>query len=186
MRIKIVNWGFQNFQHRKISRSQSNKTVMDLYWKSPEELLNIAVEGTESTTEDTAPKKQLLREKCDVYSYSIVLWELLNPGKVPYTSEFKDFGKFVDAVCENERPHLSSTPTTPSRSTRKEHGSESSSKKEKKEYTPDMENFLETLWDKEPKHRPDWDKISSFMTEYALNLTIHDEKGKEFWNKCFQ
>eukprot|EP01088_Endostelium_zonatum_P000353 TRINITY_DN10636_c0_g1_i1.p1 TRINITY_DN10636_c0_g1~~TRINITY_DN10636_c0_g1_i1.p1 ORF type:complete len:574 (-),score=79.89 TRINITY_DN10636_c0_g1_i1:12-1733(-) len=187
MRIKLVNWSFQKCQHRKISRSQSSRTVADLYWKSPEELCQLIQENTESTSADE-PKKQPDKEKCDVYSYSIILWELLNPGKVPFVNEYKDFGPFVDAVSQNKRPtmlgHTSSneSSSSPKSSSKKE---KEIDKKDKKELSSELLSFMDILWHSDPQQRPSWDRISSFMTEYALNLSIKDERGREFWVKSF-
>jgi len=85
--VKICDFG--------LSAWQLNKTLQDPgvapgtpLWMSPEVL-----------------KGRTLSEKADIYSFGIVLWEMLT-GKEPF-EDHDDYERFVTAVCEQgERPEI--------------------------------------------------------------------------------
>jgi len=110
-----------------------------------------------------APEVMMFREfneSSDVYSFGIVLWEILT-RKEPF-SQFRALDAFREAVCiRHERPPL---PPDCLESLRK---------------------LIERCWDKDPSRRPNFRELIVMLDHVAIEAAISDKKGREFWKRFF-
>lgn len=99
-------------------------------------------------------------EKCDVYSYGIVLWEIFTREE-PFP-EFQSFREFKRAITvEHVRPP-------------------------KPRNCPDsLWRLMEMCWDKEPAERPSFAEILPMLDVVIVDVTIADSVGKKFWKRSF-
>src|SRR5580692_1082210 len=104
---------------------------------------------------------KILNEKTDVYSFAIVLWEMLT-GKEPF-EEHSSYEVFVHAVCvKDERPPL----------------------------PDDMHTTLKTLltecWQKTPDKRPSFGQITDRLEMAMIDVTFDkDPISATIWKKNF-
>jgi len=98
-------------------------------------------------------------EKADVYSYAIVLWELVSQ-KPPFP-DMTSFPKFRQAVCTNNvRPPIDD-PENP--------------------ILPTICELLEKCWHKNPEARPSFEVIINMIDLILVDCAIRDPVGREFW-----
>lgn len=99
-------------------------------------------------------------EKCDVYSYGIVLWCLVT-RKEPY-EQFNEFEKFRTAVCyQGVRP-----PIPPN-------------------CQPIMANLIRVCWAGNPQERPSFDAIIPQLDHILVDYAILDDVGRLLWKNNF-
>uniref|UniRef100_A0A6B2L2P1 non-specific serine/threonine protein kinase n=1 Tax=Arcella intermedia TaxID=1963864 RepID=A0A6B2L2P1_9EUKA len=142
-RVKICDFG--------LSAWQLNKTLQDSgvapgtpLWMSPEVL-----------------KGRPLSEKADVYSFGIVLWEMIT-GKEPF-EHHEDYEKFVDAICDHgERPEIP------------------------QDMHPSLQSLLQECWHDNQRKRPAFGEIIERIEQAILVTTIGDNAGIEIWKASFE
>jgi serine/threonine protein kinase len=101
-----------------------------------------------------------LDEKSDVYSYGIVLWEILT-GQEPFL-EYKSFRVFKRAIClENIRPPIPDWVPAP------------------------LSNLMKSCWQKDPGGRPGFDEIARLLDSAAVEDIVLDAEGQNFWKEHF-
>eukprot|EP01090_Pellita_catalonica_P015326 TRINITY_DN413_c0_g1_i1.p1 TRINITY_DN413_c0_g1~~TRINITY_DN413_c0_g1_i1.p1 ORF type:complete len:719 (-),score=115.94 TRINITY_DN413_c0_g1_i1:68-2224(-) len=119
--------------------------------------------GAKGTPLYMAPEVMLQEgfdEKADVYSFGIVLWEIVS-RKDPYPHH-TDYQTFVKAIVEDgERPKIPQD--TPSL----------------------LRTLIERCWDAYPEYRPDFQEITIVLDEIIVECAISDVEGRKFWKKNF-
>jgi hypothetical protein len=104
-----------------------------------------------------------LTTKVDVYSYGVVLWEIIQ--REPAFSHHNDYDRFSKAVINGERP-----PT-----------------KELK--SPELLSLMTSCWAPNPNDRPDFPAICTSLDQIMLAIGIPGEEApfpaRNFWNTNF-
>lgn len=95
-------------------------------------------------------------EKVDVYSFGIVLWEIVT-RKAPFPHH-TDYAVFREAVCvQHERPPIPS-------------GLE-----------PSLKDLIIRCWHPDPEKRPPFERILFELDHILINVAINDHLGRAFW-----
>ena len=102
---------------------------------------------------------KILNEKTDVYSFAIVLWEMLT-GKDPF-EEHSSYEVFVNAVCvKNERPPLPD------------------------DMHASLKSLLTDCWHKSPDKRPSFTQIIDRLEQAMIDVSISgDPTSVTMWKK---
>jgi serine/threonine protein kinase len=99
---------------------------------------------------------KVLNEKVDIYSYGIVLWEMLT-GQEPFT-DHDSYNAFVQAVCiEKERPPIP------------------------EDMHPSLSNLLELCWHADPSMRCTFEQIITKLDDAMVECTIPDQDAAQMW-----
>merc|ERR1712100_351299 len=138
-RIKICDFGFCQVKDPQLKRLQSKGAVGTLMYMAPELLRN----------EDFS-------EKIDVYSFGLILWEIITRDKLFPDIGEKDAVKLKEMVLSGQRPIIPD-----------EYGF--------------IKNLIESCWADSPDARPSFDQISYHLTDMLLENAIEDPLGREFW-----
>jgi len=142
--VKVADFGLSKI---KISSALSGRAGSPLYM-APEMLLG-----------------QDYNEKADVYSFGIILWELL-AVKEPYEGKYKSINDITDGVCtKGERPALPESPC--------------------KKWT----ELIQACWNPSPKNRPSFDTMIKnrdfdvMLVDTAISEA--NEIGRQLWKDNF-
>jgi len=101
-----------------------------------------------------------LDEKSDVYSYAIVLWEIVTKEE-PFP-EFQSYREFKRAIC---RSHT--RPPIPA------------------DTIPSLAHLMQVCWHREPTQRPSFAQIIPMLDVVIIDTTIADAAGATFWKNNF-
>jgi len=100
-------------------------------------------------------------EKCDIYSFSICLWEILT-NRQAFTEMDDDLPAFIHAICDlDHRPPIPST--CPRR----------------------LAKLITLGWAKNPHARPSFGTILTELDKLLIEIAIEDEIGRKMWRKYF-
>jgi len=103
---------------------------------------------------------QKFNEKCDVYSFGIILWELLT-REVPF-KHHDSYDTFKKAVCTtHERPPIP------------------------EQCEPSIKNLIERCWDRNPEIRPSFSEIVDDVKGILVDIVISDPCARTFWKENF-
>jgi len=111
--------------------------------------------------------KKAFDNRVDVYSFGIILWELLACKRAfPHHLQHLDINIFINAICnETERP-----PVPPVENTSSEEWG-----------NPDLNRIIKNSWDENPNVRPDFQEIYDQLTINIIEGFIDDPWGRSFW-----
>jgi len=141
-RVKVCDFGLSCVKHQPKIKDKDSVPGTPLYM-APEVLL-----GHE------------LDEKCDVYSFGIVLWQILT-RREPFP-EYTAWHPFKRAITtNNHRPPISVD-------------------------TREQVRILMTRsWDKNPRSRPSFEELIPMLDKAIVDVTIDDQNGQSLWLKQF-
>jgi len=121
------------------------------------------VEGAKGTPLWMAPEVMMgepFNEKADVYSFGIVLWEILTRQE-PF-QEFENYEEFRDAICNRHvRPLIPPT------------------------CHPTLKQLMEACWHHDPTKRPAFPAIVASLEYIIVDTAILDMHGRKFWKDYF-
>eukprot|EP01124_Arcella_intermedia_P021173 TRINITY_DN2913_c0_g1_i3.p1 TRINITY_DN2913_c0_g1~~TRINITY_DN2913_c0_g1_i3.p1 ORF type:complete len:522 (+),score=121.48 TRINITY_DN2913_c0_g1_i3:19-1584(+) len=111
--------------------------------------------------------KKGLNNKVDVYSFGIILWELLSQQRAfQHHLQHNDINKFTNAICkENERP-----PVPPPGNQDLEEWK-----------NPFLLKLLDSAWHHKASERPDFMEIFDDLNVLITDGYIKEEWGRMFW-----
>ena len=99
-------------------------------------------------------------EKCDVYSFGLILWFLV-AQREPY-EEFDDLDTFTHAVCvKHHRPIIP------------------------QDTDPSLRYLIERCWNQDPSSRPTFSEIVSRLQMIIIDCAIEDPIGRQFWKETW-
>jgi len=138
---KICDFGLSQEKFSPFLRDPSTGAKGTPLWMAPEVL-----------------RLEPFNEKCDVYSFGILLWCLIT-RKEPF-EEFTEFEPFFKAVCyEDVRPPIPND--CPTR----------------------LENLIKVCWAPSPKSRPSFTDVIQELYHILIEIAIEDPDGREFWDQ---
>eukprot|EP01125_Pyxidicula_operculata_P017139 TRINITY_DN5978_c0_g1_i1.p1 TRINITY_DN5978_c0_g1~~TRINITY_DN5978_c0_g1_i1.p1 ORF type:complete len:512 (+),score=76.63 TRINITY_DN5978_c0_g1_i1:109-1644(+) len=104
--------------------------------------------------------KKKFNKAIDVYSFGIILWEVLTLDE-PF-KEYEAIEPFKHDVAENgHRPKIPS------------------------DCLPQLKNLMEDCWNTNPEKRPDFTTVVERLNEILISLAIPDPSGARFWRIKF-
>jgi serine/threonine protein kinase len=130
--------------------------------QSPQEMLRDP-KGARGTPMYMAPevmRNKEFDEKADVYSFGILLWEILTERK-PFESH-KNWDTFVEAVADDgERPLIPAS------------------------CPPALRALMEDCWAGEPGLRPSFSEITDRLDSIIVEAALPDPAAAQFWKRYF-
>lgn len=142
--IKICDFGLSQLKQAEFERDPTNGAKGTPIWMAPEVLSNYPFD-----------------EKCDVYSYGLILWCLVTRQE-PY-SEFEDFAIFRNAIVTKGH-----RPTIPA------------------DCLPRLRNLITRCWSGTPNSRPTFLQIIGELETIVIEYAIDDPYGRDFWARSFK
>lgn len=119
--------------------------------------------GAKGTPLYMAPEVMLnmpFDEKADVFSFGILLWEIMT-SQDPF-ADHEDYDVFVNAVAKlGERPPIPSN------------------------MPKNVRQLMESCWEHQAKKRPGFDIINDQLDQCLIEAAIDDKEGQRFWRHCF-
>ncbi|EGG24853.1 SH2 domain-containing protein [Cavenderia fasciculata] len=102
-------------------------------------------------------------EKTDVYSFSMLLWEMLTKLE-PYNGFYKNYNELLDGVVyKQNRPTMNDN------------------------WTSKLKLLLTRCWDPLPNRRPSFDEITNhkLLDHILIEGILQDQNGRQFWTHNF-
>jgi serine/threonine protein kinase len=142
-RVKVCDFGLSEVKPSGQMLQDTDSAKGTPLWMAPEVMLF-----------------QKFNEKCDVYSFGIILWELLTRD-VPF-KDHNSYEKFKKAVCINhERPVIPDN------------------------CEPSIKNLIESSWDRNTEIRPSFSEIVDSVKGILVDVAIKDPVARTFWKENF-
>jgi len=139
--VKIADFGFGKVF--KAGKSFTGRAKGSPLWMAPEVMM-----GGETD------------ERRDVYSFGIILWQLLS-GESPFQAFF-DYNKFKRAICvDGVRPEIP------------------------RNASPLLSSLMHACWQPLFQDRPSFTEVIAKLNEAIVESVIENEAGRAFWCKHF-
>lgn len=137
--VKVCDFGLSQVKLREEKIRDGKSIPGTPLWMAPEVLLGKDVD-----------------EKADVYSYGIVLWEIIS-GQEPFP-HMDSYGTFKRAITkENERPAIPA------------------------ETHPSLKALMESCWHPDPTKRPSFTQIIPILDSVLVDCLVDDPVANRFW-----
>eukprot|EP01113_Clastostelium_recurvatum_P017561 TRINITY_DN2065_c0_g1_i2.p1 TRINITY_DN2065_c0_g1~~TRINITY_DN2065_c0_g1_i2.p1 ORF type:complete len:611 (+),score=151.57 TRINITY_DN2065_c0_g1_i2:48-1880(+) len=121
------------------------------------------MKGPKGTALYMAPevmKQEGFNEKADVYSFGLILYELLTGEDL--FPEYDDLDPFFHAICfDHERPKIPAGTI------------------------PSLARLMTSCWAPDPNARPSFKEVLRSLDEILVDCSISDEQGRAFWKAQF-
>mmetsp|Transcript_18128 Transcript_18128/g.51128 ORF Transcript_18128/g.51128 Transcript_18128/m.51128 type:complete len:540 (+) Transcript_18128:203-1822(+) len=141
-RVKVCDFGLSAIKMTDKLKDKDSIPGTPL-WMAPEVLLGKEID-----------------EKCDVYSFAIVFWEMITL-KEPFP-EFQSYREFRRAITRHHvRPPIPENTAV------------------------EIRRLMELCWHRDPDKRPSFQNVISLLDDAILKVSIEDKKAREFWTQNF-
>lgn len=141
--VKVADFGLSVVKKDAEAKKEKHGPIGTPLWMAPEVLMNKEYD-----------------EKADVYSFGIVLWEILT-GEDPW-GDIESLVDLVDAVClEHRRPPLP------------------------KDIPQSLRDLINACWHPETDKRPSFEEIIPRFDDIIIDGIINDPLGRGFWRQYF-
>jgi len=141
--VKVCDFGLSQVKLRENKIRDGRSIPGTPLWMAPEVLLGKDVD-----------------EKSDVYSYGIVLWEIIT-GAEPFP-HMESYQEFKTAITrDNERPPIPNNTN------------------------PSLKALMESCWHPDAKQRPTFQQILPLLDSVIVDCLIADTEGNRFWKMWF-
>jgi len=130
---------------------------------SPNTIMKDPPNGAKGTPIWMAPEilcNQPFDEKCDVYSFGLILWSMLTREE-PYL-EYEDLNTFRTDIC-----HRNVRPVIPN------------------DCVPSLSNLIQRCWHRNPRNRPTFEEIVRELEYILVDYSIYDYIGRKLWVENF-
>jgi len=141
--VKVCDFGLSHIKKTESEGPSKYGAIGTPLWMAPEVLLNKEYD-----------------ESADIYSFGIVLWELLT-----MKDPFPDITSF-EALVE-QKARQGKRPEIPN------------------ETTQEFRQLIESCWQHEPTSRPRFDTIIPQFDQIIIASIVSDKEGRVFWNQYF-
>jgi len=105
-------------------------------------------------------RQEKFNEKADVYSYGLILWELLTGEEL--FPQYEDLDPFYQAICFNHERPVPPADTPQS-----------------------LAQLMKKCWDPDPKVRPSFEEVITSLDEILIECCIQDPLARKFWKDHF-
>eukprot|EP01097_Dermamoeba_algensis_P004547 TRINITY_DN2954_c0_g1_i1.p1 TRINITY_DN2954_c0_g1~~TRINITY_DN2954_c0_g1_i1.p1 ORF type:complete len:789 (-),score=152.15 TRINITY_DN2954_c0_g1_i1:1406-3772(-) len=150
--------------HNLMFNSYKVLKVVDFGLASPKTLTPTKTPSTRGSYLWMAPevmKRMPYNTKADIYSFGIILWQLICSDPSPYPG-YSQVDPFVKAVAERgERPPI---PTN---------------------CLPSIRELMKRCWHADPDKRPTFIEVDEILNSIAIEVNISDENARWFWSNNF-
>jgi serine/threonine protein kinase len=145
MTVKVCDFGLSQIKPRGVNLKDGQEGAKGTpLWMAPEVLLG-----------------QTFNEKADVYSFGLVLWQIV--ARQELFPQFDNLDTFIRAVCYNHhRPTI--PPDTP----------------------PVLVELITSCWQANPDLRPNFSQIVDTLNSIIVDCAIPDEAGAAYWKLYFK
>lgn len=145
MTVKVCDFGLSQIKLRGVNLKDGQEGAKGTpLWMAPEVLLG-----------------QPFNEKADVYSFGLVLWQILSRQEL--FPQFDNLETFIRAICHN-----SLRPTIPN------------------DCPPALTDLIVSCWQANPEARPAFSQIVDTLNSIIVDCAIPDEAGAAYWKLYFK
>jgi len=143
---KICDFGLSQIQKSKQKLQDEDEAAGSVLWMAPEVL-----------------QKDKIDSKLDVYSFALVLWEILTRDDL--FVEYEDKEEFTRAITvQNVRPPL-------------------------KGIHPALQTIITKAWDRDPGERPNFEELLAMLQKALIDIYLPKDLcslAPQFWDKYFR
>jgi len=120
------------------------------------------IRGSPAFMSPEALQGQVLTSKTDVYSFGMIIWELLT-SRSPYEDlEVENLEELIVEICIKK-----------------------TREKIPDDCVPTLRKLITGCWSPEPTQRPDFIQIITMLDDCLLEVGISEEGGRKFWKSSF-
>ena len=152
---KITDFGYSRVLRRNklTSKFKNNLSQGGTPWyTSPERWRDLIFSDTSPKDEDEKPS--------DVYSFAIILWQIITFSKDPFPQMGEDFMAFGKLIINGHRPDLRNIESHK------------------------LRLFLDKLWESTPSDRLSFPDAHDKLSSIILSTCVPDQQDQDFWKEA--